>query len=197
MFCPFGDDPTTADNADYTIQVGPCCLVSPPPLTAADHPSSCTHASSRTQVTIDTTDGASALGGTVGFWFSGQTTSTSLEANGDDATEAECKAAWESLANVATATCFKGTVAATTKSTTWTVRLVFTGGYMNNLHNHDGDPPLSEFACNKCVCVGQLNAGARWLALTHPLLVATLPSELARRAGRAPCRALSLRLTAR
>ena len=162
--CPFGDDPGTTDNADFTLQL-----------------------------TIDTTDAASALGGTVQFWFSGQTAGTTMEANGDDATEAECKAAWESLDNVATATCFKGTVEATTKSTTWTVRLVFAGGYMNNLHNHNGNPSLSQFTCNVYVPVLCVRCNM-WVpqALTHASRTAGAP-----RAGLETCLVRSLRSTAR
>jgi len=144
VFCPFGDDPGTTDNADFALQF-----------------------------TIDTTDAGSALAGTVDFWFSGQTTSVSLDASGDDATEAECKTTWESLPNVATAVCFKGDVEATTKSTTWTVRLQFDNGYMNNLHSHNGNPPLSEFACNmyvrKKMAAGVLVAGEQRV-LTCPVV---------------------------
>ncbi len=123
VFCPFGDDPETSDNADFTLQVA-----------------------------IDTDDAGSALGGTVTFWFAGQVTSTPLEANGDDATTAECAATWESLPNVASAICFKGDVADVTKGTTWTVRLNFTTGYMNNLHHHNGNPDVgTQFACNMYV----------------------------------------------
>ena len=118
MFCPRGDDPSTTDNAAYALQF-----------------------------TVDTGDTAQ-LGGTVDFWFNGQTTTVSLNANADEAVEDDCKATWESLPNVASATCFNSTVNWVTKSMTWTVKLVFADGYMNNLHSHDGNPSIDEFACN-------------------------------------------------
>lgn len=133
-FCPRGDDPSTDDNAEYALQV------------------------------VVNTGDAAALGGTVDFFFDGQTTAVSLAANGFDASAADCKSTWESLDNVASATCFNGTVDGTTASKTWTVKLVFSDATMNNLHSHAGNPSIDSFACNLYVW-GRRHTSllARWL----------------------------------
>lgn len=122
--CPRGDDPTTTYNRDYAFTV-----------------------------TTDNTASA-ALSGSMTFWFNGQVTTVSLGADATDGvTDASsCKASFESLPNVAEVFCQKGTVDGTKKSTTWTVRVkAFVNNYENNVHTHDGNPSINEWACNSYV----------------------------------------------
>jgi len=80
--------------------------------------------------------------------------------------------AFESLPNVETVTCFKGTVDGTKKSTTWTVRFSsFLNAFENNLFSHDGNPSINQLACKSygMVAAGGGTASCVIAAFDHSL----------------------------
>lgn len=93
--CLRGDDPTTTDNYDHTIEVSRRGAVVASSvwrqlanqLTTA---LGCVDDGGTHQVTFGNT-AASALSGTATLWFNGQTTSTTLNVDGSAATTDDCK----------------------------------------------------------------------------------------------------------
>eukprot|EP00937_MAST-01D_sp_MAST-1D-sp2_P003849 g3849.t1 len=97
-------------------------------------------------ITITTSVASGSLTGTVKVTFNGLSTSFNADPSVTDA--AACKAAFEALDNVKTVTCTKGSTANggapyTVSFTEWPVT-----PSENNLHSHDGNPPLQAFTCD-------------------------------------------------
>lgn len=84
--CPRGDDPETTNQHDFTLVI----------RTGVD--------------AVDTLDGSFA------FFWTGQTTSTSLTADASAGTELNCEEAFESLPNIDDVTCFITDVNSTTSA---------------------------------------------------------------------------------
>lgn len=92
VFCSKGDDPETTANYDYALKV--CHRPSLPPSlpNILGHRTRCytNGCFPRGQITTSNS-AASALSGSLSFWFNGQQTATALDASGDDATVDECE----------------------------------------------------------------------------------------------------------
>lgn len=105
----------------------------------------------RTRHAASTTSGE--LAGSFGLFFAGQTATLHFPANEANASATMCEVAFESLPNVADVSCFRvANNSGVYGNGTYIVRINAWSGnfdsYMNNMWFHDGNPPISHWACD-------------------------------------------------
>lgn len=101
------------------------------------------------QISITTANSASAaMSGTFKLWFQGF--ETTFNADGSAESSSTCKTFIEALGNVKTATCTQSSLDSTTKGAVYTVSFNAwpTLPMQNNVFDHNGNPPLSDFVCS-------------------------------------------------
>ena len=98
-------------------------------------------------IEITTSSTAGLIAGFIKFRFEGEQISIDANANNFDATA--CKNALESLRNIDTVVCSRGTVDSN-QGATWTLQLTVFPQFPHesNLYGHEGNPPISSFSCD-------------------------------------------------
>jgi hypothetical protein len=99
-------------------------------------------------ITITTDLSSKYMSGTLKFTFSGQ--SFSFPANALEWDAKACQTSFESLQNIASASCSQANIDIVGLTAIWTIQLrTFpTLPYQNNVFYHEGNPDLNMFSCD-------------------------------------------------